>query len=81
MVVYSKFFVVESPNSIWTQWKTVKKTEARTSRFFVGAGNTIALLIDEGLFHLLAGEGVGLVTAEDEDLTVIRIWYYIAVKN
>ena len=50
----------------------ITKTEARTSRFFVGAGNAIALLIDKGLFHLLAGEGEGLVTAEDEDLTVMK---------
>ena len=48
----------------------ITKTEAGVSRFFVGAGNTIALLIDEGLFHLLAGEGVGAITAENEDLAV-----------
>ena len=33
-------------------------------------GNQIARLIDEGLLNLLAGEGVGLIAVEDEDLAV-----------
>ena len=32
-------------------------------------GNQIARLIDEGLSNLLSGEGVSLVSTEDEELT------------
>ena len=50
-------------------------------------GNLIARLIDEGLFNLCAGEGIGLVATEDEDLAVANnlctmylvSWYFVYV--
>ena len=48
--------------------KNKRARKAPECRRMIPAYN--AGLIDKGLSYLLAGEGVGAITAEDEDLTI-----------